>query len=501
MRPELNRQNCGVLDIGSNSVRFVIYEVFGAAFSSVYDEKVLAGLGRDLRRTGRLHEGGKERALRALKRFAVLARHKGLEDRLLIASTAALRDAEDAADFISRVRMETGLDITPLSGPEEAKCAALGVIANEKRARGLVADLGGASLEMTQIGAGQVLNGRSYRLGPFALYDGEFEPDILRPKIKTILGPNWAEIYADSKALYLVGGAWRNLANIHQKRTQYPLRLVQNYKISRREAQALARWAISKQGRAALLSWPNVSRRRAETLPYSGLMLDILLGELAVSDIVIAPGGLRDGLVYQSLGPQIRKRDALLDACAGLVMRDAAEARMGQAVYGFISACLPFAEKVLGAVDGPRLLQAACMLSGVGLGLHPAHRAQIVYEIALYGPLSGLTHKERAWLALCVFRSFRSTKTPPAARIIESFLNRDGQTSAALCGEAIRAAIVLSARTPDILTAFELKADRQALVLSAQAGQADLLIERSLSHFQALAGLMGKAFRFQQSKG
>ncbi len=497
-RTEPQRHQYGVLDIGSNSVRFVIYEIYGAAFTPIYDEKVLAGLGRDLRRSGKLHAGGKVRALAALKRFALLIRLKGLENFLSIAATAALRDALDAPEFIQQVRAETGLDITPLSGPEEAKCAAMGVIANEPRACGLVADLGGASLELTPVDGGQAGAGVSYRLGPFAMYEGAFEVNALRPKIRAELGRNWATTYAGHKRLYLVGGAWRNLANIFQKRTGYPLRLTQNYQISRKDAQNLAAWAISPDGVEALLSWPNVTPRRAETLPYSGLVLGMLLDGLAVEQVVIAPGGLREGLVYEALVDK-QGRNALLDACSGLVVRTQSGAEMGYAIYSFIKPCQPFADEGLGAENARRLLQAACQLSGVGLGLHPGHRAQIVYEIALYGPLSGLTHKERAWLALCLFRSFRSSKSPPKSDVIDYLLDGGEKNSAALCGEAIRAAIVLSSRSPNALLACRLKTDEDALILETTPEQAALLIERPQSHFETLACLMGKSFRMMET--
>ncbi|MCF6227270.1 MAG: Ppx/GppA family phosphatase, partial [Planctomycetes bacterium] len=137
------KKRIGVIDIGSNSVRFVVYSISGAAFAPVYDEKVLAGLGRDLRKTGKLHPAGRVQALAALKRFPALAAAQNLDD-VLIAATAAMRDARDAPEFTAQVRRETGLDISPLSGEGEALMSARGVIAGEPRAQGVAADLGGA---------------------------------------------------------------------------------------------------------------------------------------------------------------------------------------------------------------------------------------------------------------------------------------------------------------------------------------------------------------------
>ena len=159
-------QRLGVLDIGSNSVRLVIYERFGTHFSPIYNEKILAGLGRDLSRTGRLSQTGKITALAALKRFKLIAVSQKL-DAMHIGATAALRIASDAADFIEDVKRETGFEIDPVSGREEARLTAMGLIAAQPRAEGLAADLGGASLELVRVHGGVAEEGISLPLGPF----------------------------------------------------------------------------------------------------------------------------------------------------------------------------------------------------------------------------------------------------------------------------------------------------------------------------------------------
>jgi len=162
----LKHNRVGVLDIGSNSVRFVIYELFGAHFSPVYNEKVLAGLGRDLRDTGHLSKKGKTLAFDSLRRFKAIAEAQGLGE-LLIGATAALRAAKDAPEFISQVKDEIGLDISPISGEEEARLTAMGMLAADSRAQGLAADLGGASLEFVHVHDSALAKGVSLKLGPF----------------------------------------------------------------------------------------------------------------------------------------------------------------------------------------------------------------------------------------------------------------------------------------------------------------------------------------------
>ncbi len=493
---QAQKQRIGVIDIGSNSVRFVVYSISGAAFAPIYDEKVLAGLGRDLRRTGKLYPGGRVQALAALKRFALLAETQKL-DEVLVAATAAMRDASDAPEFIAQVLKQTGLDISPLSGEGEALMSARGVMAGEPRAHGLAVDLGGASLELVQVKGGQAHGGVSYPLGPFSMYEEDFDAALLRPKIEDILGASITQNYPKIDTLYLIGGAWRNLANIDQKRNGYPLRVTNNYSLGVKHAQDLASWACSDEGIQALLNWPNISQRRADTLPYGGLMLSILLEKFNPNYVVIAPGGLRDGLVYEYLSKQVSGRYALYDACASIAGQSRDGAHLGAAIFDFLSGVHGELPRTFDLVTENRIRKAASLLIGTGAGLHPDHRAKIVYEIALYGPLPGLSHKERAYLAFMLFRAYRSRKTPPENAIIQHFLSETEQRSAQIYGEAIRAAVVLSGRSPSVLNKFTLFVQGQHLVLAASKLAESLVVERPQARFDSLARMLGKAQRFE----
>jgi len=499
IRPAAKRaktKRLGVIDIGSNSVRFVVYALYGAAFTSIYDEKVLAGLGRDLRRTGKLNPEGCVQALAALKRFTALAKAQNLGN-VLIAATAALRDASDAPAFIALVKKQTGLDISPLSGEAEATLSAYGVLAGEPRANGLAADLGGASLELIEIADGQAPNGVSFQMGPFAMYGGKFDPLALRPLIENKFADTLRQNFAHLDTLYLIGGAWRNLAIIHQKRNDYPLRMAHNYRLDAQAGKLLANWACSQSGIEVLLSWPGISQRRADTLPYSGLLLSVLLEKLPIRNVVIAPGGLRDGLVYTSLEPETIKRDALFDACRSLSRRNGAQRQMGLALHTFLGDIYADLPHTFSLCNENRIRKAANLLIGIGTGLHPDHRAQIVYEIALYGPLPGLNHKERAYLALMLFRSFRSRKKPPNNAAIQYLLSGAEQMNAKIYGEALRAAVILSGRSSIVLKKFSLTLEPRALVLQTQDGFQDLIIERIHQRFSALASLLGVALQIK----
>lgn len=333
-----------VIDIGSNSVRLVIYHIFGAHFTPVYNEKILAGLGRDLKQTGCLSVDGKRKCRRALARFSQIIQARGL-GAPLIGATAALREAEDAPDFVALILAETGLDISPISGQEEARLAALGLLSSNDRRSGIGADLGGASLELVRVDPSLKLGntpvqGVSLPLGPFDAVGGrlsELDTQDYAARIDDLdRALNQVPAYLDGEdRLYLVGGAWRNLATVHQQRTQYPMRTLQGYPLKAAAAQDLAHWAWT-DGREALLNWPGMRKARAETLPYAGLMLERLINRFSPKMIVVSMAGLREGLVWNTLSDTIKSRDALIDGCRDFARGFVQAEHFGPPLYQFL---------------------------------------------------------------------------------------------------------------------------------------------------------------------
>ena len=483
-----NPKTVGVIDIGSNSVRLVIYEQHDADFTPIFNEKILAGLGRNLNITGKLHPQGAQMAFAALKRFKILTDGLGLS-RVLIAATAALRDANDAQEFIRRVKTEIGYDISPLSGEREAYISAMGTVAGDVRACGLAADLGGASLELISIKDRQASGGISYPLGPFSLYKGAFSPQVLRGKIETIFasGPHFPK----GQNLYLIGGAWRNLALVHQENIGYPLRVAHNYQLDFDAAQALAKWAASEDGAAALLTWPGISPRRAETLPYAGLMLGILMEKLAPSNVIIAPGGLRDGLLYDSLSQEQLKRSALFDACRALAIGNQEGVDFGDPLFAFLEEVAKIIPPTFDEDNENRLRRAACLLGGIGKGLHPDHKARMVFRTVLYAPLPDLTHKERAYLALMLLGSYTSKKSTPKEAVIAHLLTPPEQEAARLYGEAMRLGTALAGRSPNVLSKMALQVNPNGLALEIEQGYEALAPETANIRLENLALALG----------
>lgn len=491
LNDSLTLRRMGVIDIGSNSVRLVIYELLGAAATPVYNEKVLAGLGRALKIDGKLFAPGAAQTFKALRRFRQICTAHNLDETFVVA-TAAMREALDGPDFIERVRRDIGFEIECLSGEQEAQMAAYGVIAGQARAKGVVADLGGASLELITISDRTPGYGTTFPLGPFVMEHNrpdDYDPSFLRAQIASALSGIEHDFSAHEDTLYLVGGAWRNLALIHNKRTGYPLPILHGYAMRPETLLALARWA-GEEAAQDLMNWPKLSSRRAETLPYCGLMLEALIQKLKPAHIVISPSGVREGRIYAALSSELHQRDTLMDACRHLAWGNEQGRHFGQPLFDWLNPAMTAFPSTFEPQSETRLRRAACLLVGMGKGLHPDHRAALVFSDVLFAPLSGLTHKERAYLALMLFASYSGTiNTPHDAAINYHLLERE-KNCARIFGTAMRLGTVISGLSPSTLSKFKLSADDIALRLFVDETDNALFNRRGHMRAKSLASLL-----------
>ena len=479
-------RDAAVIDIGSNSIRLVLYRIEGRAIWTVFNEKVLAGLGRDLPATGRLSPEGMKAAHAALRRF------KAVLDALqpaavFVAATAAVREARDGPEFVRQVMAETGLSVQVLSGEEEARLSALGVVAGIPKATGVAGDLGGFSLELIRLEDGQPGEGATLPLGPFALADEQgFHADNLRKKASRRLAGVSDSLAADT--FYAIGGAWRNLALLHMRLTDYPLQIVQEYELSARDALQASRF-IASQSKGSLERVEGLSRKRAESLPYAAVVLEQLIERLGLRRVVISAWGLREGLLFDALPREVQRLDPLVEGCAALGGRQAQAEVLGGALEAWIGPVFSKLEPVFAREREDALIAAACRLADFGARLHPDHRADLVFEQVLRAPVPGMNHPERAFLACAVFARHTGANVTPGARTSERLLSDAQLQRARALGAALRLGCDLSGRSAVLLARSRLSLHGEALRLSADKGGADLLLgEQTAKRAATLAG-------------
>jgi exopolyphosphatase/guanosine-5'-triphosphate,3'-diphosphate pyrophosphatase len=481
-RPE-GRQ-AAVIDVGSNSVRLVVYRVDGRALWTIYNEKVVAGLGRDMATTGRLSPDGVEASIGALRRFrAVLDGWRAEE--VTAAATAAVREAADGKAFLKRVMDETGLEVRVLSGEEEARYAALGVICGQPDAEGVVGDLGGSSLELVRLNGITQIEGVTLPLGPFALGAPKpLDAERMRRVVDQRLAP-LANRFA-SPEFHAVGGAWRNLALLHMQLADYPLHVAHQYEISRTDGLELARF-VQRQSRSSLERIPGLSKKRFDTLPYAALVLERLIDRLMVEKVVVSAYGVREGLLLDAMPPEVRQLDPLIEGCEALTAQHGITPELGHALEAWVA---PLFEKLppLFAGRDAVLLAAACRLADLGARLHPDHRADLAFEQVLRAPLAGMTHVERCFLAYVAFARHSTAPQPPDAQVINRMLSNERRQRARALGAAIRLGCDLSGRNIRLLEKSSLDIKAERLRLTSLAGWEDMLLgEQVARRAQSLA--------------
>lgn len=476
----------GIVDLGSNSVRLVVYARAARSPVLVFNEKVLCGLGRTLASTGRLDPKGIERALAALQRFTALRGQIGI-DTLIIAATAAVRDAEDGPDFLQKAEKICGFKITLVSGAEEARLSAQGVLSGIPDADGVVGDLGGASLELVGVGGGKILNeGVTLPLGPLRIMDvakgslSEAETII----DKAFKGVNLLDEF-QGKHLYVVGGVWRNLARIHMAQRHYPIHVLHEYVIPASDASDLAK-VIERLGPKSLAQIPDISERRVDTLPIGALILDKLISAMKAKDVVISAYGLREGILFDRLNKREQAKDPLIEGARDLANRLARFPEHGNELPGWTAPL--FAPDVIGETKTEaRLRQAACILADIGWYVHPDYRAHQSMTQILLAPFAGVDHPSRLMLARTLYHRHEGRGEPELIGDLAGLLSDNENYRALVLGLSLRLAFTLCAATPGMLPRTRFEIDKSTITLVVPPRFESLLGEMVNKRLSALA--------------
>ena len=487
-------RDVAVIDVGPNSVRLVLYRVEGRAVWTVFNEKILAGLGRDLAVTGKLSPEGVDAAMAALRRFAALVA-AAKPDHVFAAATAAARDAADGPAFCRRVRAETGLELRVLTGAQEARYSALGVLAGAPASQGLVGDLGGASLELIRLDDGQPGDGVTLPLGPFSFKDtGRFDPERVANKVQRRLKDHAERL--KTQQFHAVGGAWRNLAMLAMRMSGYPLEIIHQYELSRREALEAAR-VIARQSKGSLERIEGISRQRLETLPHAAAVLEGLVETLGIERVVLSAYGLREGLLFEAMPPALRAQDPLIEGCAALSAREGATPALGPALERWVSPAFDALDPVFDARE-PALIAAACRLADLGARLHPDHRADLIFHQVLRAPIPGMSHPERVFLAATLFGRHTAATTAPEPALIARLLTHERLQRARALGAAIRLGCDLSGRNPELLERARLDIRPNSVVLEADEASAQILFgEQTAKRAATLAGFLDRDLKLR----
>jgi exopolyphosphatase/guanosine-5'-triphosphate,3'-diphosphate pyrophosphatase len=450
------RAPVAIVDIGSNSVRLVIYENQQRNAATLQNEKAICGIGRDMVSTGRLHAEGCAEALAALARFRFIADGLGVEAREAVA-TAAARDAVNGAEFVARAERAWGSPIRVLAGEDEARIAAEGVVSGIPGADGLVADLGGGSLDMVTVRGGTTGQAFTLPFGPLRLMDqAKGDPDRARDLVDKGL-KELPDLSAP--ALYAVGGIWRSFARVDMEEHNYPLHVLQQYTIPRGRCLRLCK-VLSGLSRESLRKIKVVSKRRAEALPYGAVVLERLLMQSDIKDVVISAYGLREGLFYARLPPEDRAKDPLIEFAMAANER---AARVPAHAGEMIQWTQPLFEGE--GTEFRRIREASAYFSDIGWRRHPDDRALGAMSQVLTGTFAGADHRARALIATSIFHRYSGDEDFPRDLFLAGLLDKDDEKRALKLGLAWRFAFSLSASAVGELGHYRLRMTPAKIVL------------------------------------
>jgi exopolyphosphatase / guanosine-5'-triphosphate,3'-diphosphate pyrophosphatase len=481
-----DRRRSAIIDIGSNSIRLVVYQGPERAPMQIFNEKLMVGLGSGLASTGAIDSKAFQRGLKALARFKQLTDAMEL-DRLRCVATAAVRDASNGAAFLDAAQAQ-GLNVELLSGEQEAEAAGFGIIAAHPEADGIGADLGGGSLELVRIRDDKIVRGHSFPLGVLRLpalrqrHGAQFRRAIT----KLLRDAGWPD--ADRELpLYLVGGSWRAIARYHMARTRDPLPVMSGHAIPLSAINGLAR-RLASADLDEVARLPGLASARVASLPDAAELLVALTRALKSREVRVSSSGLREGLLYRELPQNVRAQDPLLVAAASEGRRYARFAPHGEAIDRWIAPLFTADD-----ARACRLRLAGCLLTDVAASANPDFRTDRAVEIALHGQWMGISPDDRLVLAQTLYSA-----TGGAGRLFPRVASRElgvRLKRAIWWGLALRLAQRLSGGTAEPLAMTRLADTDGCIELSVRADHSDLIGEQVEKRLKQLATAIGVSYK------
>lgn len=396
-----NDGRIGIIDIGSNSIRLVIYDQQKRSPVPIYNEKVMCALGKGLATTGVLNPEGVELAKQALKRFLALGRNMEITS-LYVMATAAVRDARDGMSFARYLEDTYEIDVDIVPGKKEAKLGAYGVCASMYRPQGITGDLGGGSLELVKVDDGHIGDHASLLLGSLRMID-ESKGD--RDKLRKLIEKRFNELdWLDDQKVpnfYAIGGSFRALARMHMTAADYPLHILHEYKVDAKNFLSFVR-DVAGLSLEKIEKLPGSAAKRVPALPGAAIVLEHIITHARPDSVIFSASGIREGYLYEKLSPYIRNMDGLIASCSEFAVKGGRSTAYANELYTWM---YPLVEN---ESDKERRLRLAfCLLSDIAQHIHPEYRAEWAYHRILYSSLTGLTHRERVKLSLALFHRYQ----------------------------------------------------------------------------------------------
>ncbi|MCF8468021.1 MAG: Ppx/GppA family phosphatase [Sneathiella sp.] len=490
---KVSDRSTAVIDIGSNSVRLVVFDGPQRVPLPKFNEKALCGLGQDLGTTGLLGEKAMADALVAIRRYAALVNHMGIE-RVMVAATAAVREADNGSEFVSEIEHQCDLNVQVLSGRQEARYSGLGVLSGIPAADGLAGDLGGGSLELVEISDFRLNETATLPLGALRLSHMEMPEKKLRKFInKKFEKADWLSDIS-ARNFYAVGGAWRVLARYHIIKTNHPLNIIHNYRLSFGQIEMLIEEILAMTPEE-LINANGIPKSRADTMRTAVIIMQELLMRATPKSVVFSGNGLREGMLFSELKKSVRWRDPLLDACRDMAGAEGRFAEHGEEIYDWLKDLVHPADE-----QGRRLMLAAATLSDIAWWANSDYRAAQAFRRIFRAPFNGIGHRGRAMVALAVYARYKGDFSGPAPDDSLKLLTEEEARNALSLGLALRLSHTLSGGTMGILSRTRLEHSGTMITLKIPLTLSALVGQHVTNQLDSLAANLGKQAKIEIMK-
>ncbi len=491
MKPHLKSQDnyFAVLDVGSNSVRFVVFSSITRTPDIVFNEKVLCGLGKDVGTTGAMDQESMDEAIIAMRRFSALSIQMQVRNIYAFA-TAAVRDASNGSAFIEQIKISTGFDVDVISGQEEARLAALGVISGNPHACGIVGDLGGGSLELARVCNGKVYECISLPIGSLRLkHQTAGNYDVFTAIVKDALkSVSWLTKY-QGETLYIVGGAWRNIARLLLIKNDEPISVIHGYSVTSASMKSF----VNSLTKGNIKEYPNkkiIPAKRRDILPEAAYVLKKIISMSKIETVNVSSFGVREGINFDRLDNKKKILDPLLNQSLSVAKERCRFPEHGSILYHWIKPIFPTQAEDHAQLD--RLNRAVCILSDIAWRAHPDYKAERAVELALHGRWLDVSHHDRAYMGVALNQAYGGRFDAPYIKDVLGLLSSRNKSLAMALGAALRLAQRLSGGTLNVLAISKLRLDKAKIILVIDTKYRDLygsIVTRRLKVLSALLEL------------
>ena len=304
-------EKIGIIDLGSNSARLVIVNLFADGYFMVVDElKESVRLGQDMERDGFLKPARVAETIKTLKMFRKLCETSGVT-RIIAVATEAVRRAKNQRSFLDEIQATCGIKIRVLSAEEEAVLVYRGVINTMDIPKGIILEIGGGSTKIIYYNRRNMLNYVTLPFGAVTLtgmFSGEdVKPEEQAAKIEEFFTAqleniDWLKELDPDVQMIGVGGSFRNLFKITKMVHKYPLDTVHNYKMPVDDFSPIYDMIkVLDLDRKKKIK--GLSSERADILPAALAVIRSFINYLNVEQFTFSGAGLREGIMFNQALP------------------------------------------------------------------------------------------------------------------------------------------------------------------------------------------------------